>query len=236
MRAKWLVIAGIGMAAILGGTAVVLDQMTAGPSTDSTLAAPGGSTPQGAGSGAVPAGTDAAAAPGGNAGGGAGGGAATQDGGAAGGSAAAPGGREVLPPVNASPSGLPVPTPPVPLVSLPLPATASAQGKIVDGFPAEVAAFPEGTTVVSTAVSAAEGSLQISADAIVASTQDSVVGHFQQVLGGLKFWSEPLPAAEGQRSLRFSRGADSVTLTASTTGTGSTRFMLVGNLHVAAGG
>ena len=228
MRAKWLVIAGIGMAAILGGTAVVLDQMTAGPSTDSTLAAPGGGTPQGAGSGAVPAGTDAAAAPGG--------GAATQDGGAAGGSAAAPGGREVLPPVSASPSGLPVPTPPVPLVSLPLPATASAQGKIVDGFPSEVAAFPEGTTVVSTAVSAAEGSLQISADAIVASTQDSVVGHFQQVLGGLKFWSEPLPAAEGQRSLRFSRGADSVTLTASTTGTGSTRFMLVGNLHVAAGG
>jgi len=228
VRAKWLVIAGIGMAAILGGTAVVLDQMTAGPSTDSTLAAPGGGTPQGAGSGAVPAGTDAAAAPGG--------GAATQDGGAAGGSAAAPGGREVLPPVSASPSGLPVPTPPVPLVSLPLPATASAQGKIVDGFPSEVAAFPEGTTVVSTAVSAAEGSLQISADAIVASTQDSVVGHFQQVLGGLKFWSEPLPAAEGQRSLRFSRGADSVTLTASTTGTGSTRFMLVGNLHVAAGG
>ena len=90
--------------------------------------------------------------------------------------------------------------------------------------------------VVSTAVSAAEGSLQVSADAIVASTQDSVVGHFQQVLGGLTFWSEPLPAAEGQRSVRFSRGADSVTLTASTTGTGSTRFMLVGNLHVAAGG
>ena len=36
--------------------------------------------------------------------------------------------------------------------------------------------------------------------------------------------------------MRFSRGADSVTLTASTTGTGATRFMLLGNLHAAAGG
>ena len=106
----------------------------------------------------------------------------------------------------------------------------------MDGFPGGVISFPEGTTVVSTAVSAADGSLQVSADCIVALPQDSVAGHFQQVLGGLKFWSEPVPAAEGQRSIRFSRGADSVTLTASTTGTGSTRFMLLGNLHAAAGG
>ena len=184
--------------------------------------------PPGAASGAIPGSTDAATVPGDAA--------APPDGGAADGSAPAPAGREVLPPVNASPTGLPAPSPPAPLISLPLPATASAQGRIVDGFPGEVIRFPEGTTVVSTAVSAADGSLQVSADAIVASTQDSVAGHFQQVLGGLNFWSEPLPAAEGQRSLRFSRGADSVTLTASTTGTGSTRFMLLGNLHAAAGG
>lgn len=231
MRAKRLVIAGVGVAVILGGTALVLDQMTAGPSTNASLAAPEASMPPGAALGTGPGVTDASGAPA------AGGGEATQEGGAAGGgSAPAPVGREVLPPVQESPAGLPVPSPPVPLISLPLPATASAQGTIVDGFPGDVISFPEGTKVVSTAVSAADGSLQVSADCIVALPQDSVAGHFQQVLGGLQFWSEPVPAAEGQRSIRFSRGADSVTLTASTTGTGSTRFMLLGNLHAAAGG
>ena len=128
-----------------------------------------------------------------------------------------------------------MPSPPAPLISKPVPA-ASAQGKIVDGFPAEALRFPEGTVVVSTSVSPAEESLQVSADAIAGLSQDSVAGHFQQVLGSLGFWSEPAPAAAGERALRFGRGPESVTLTASTTGTGSTRFMLLGNLRAPAGG
>ena len=59
--------------------------------------------------------------------------------------------------------------------------------------------------VVSTGVATADGALQVAADAIVASSQDSVVGHFQQILGPLKFWSEPVQAPEGQRAVRFSR-------------------------------
>ncbi|WP_160665045.1 hypothetical protein [Pseudarthrobacter sp. ATCC 49987] len=234
MIAKRLVIAGVGIAAVLGGTAVVLDQVTAGQSADSRSAPVAGSSPTASGSGADPGTADAATAAE------AGGAATAEATGAAAkpaeGSASAPAGREVLPAVSPSPSGLPMPPPPAPLISLPLPATASAQGKIVDGFPADVIAFPEGTVVVSTGVSSAEGSLQISADAIAASSQASVVGHFQQILGPLKFWSEPVQAAEGQQSMRFSRGNDSVTLTTSTTGTGSTRFMLLANLHAAAGG
>ncbi len=230
MRAKRLVIAGIGVAAILGGTAVVLDQITAGQSAESRSTPVAGSSPTTAGSSAGPVAADGAAQAE------AGGGAAAPDGGAADGSTPAPVGREVLPPVSASPSGLPVPSPPVPLVSLPLPAMASAQGKIVDGFPGDAISFPDGAVVVSTGVSPADGSLQISADAIVTSSQDSVVGHFQQILGPLKFWSERVPAGEGQQSMRFSRGNDSVTLTTVATGTGSTRFMLLGNLHAATGG
>lgn len=230
MRAKRLVIAGIGVAAILGGTAVVLDQITAGQSAESRSTPVAGSSPTTAGSSAGPVAADGAAQAE------AGGGAAAPDGGAADGSTPAPVGREVLPPVSASPSGLPVPSPPVPLVSLPLPAMASARGEIVDGFPGDVISFPDGAVVVSTSVSPADGSLQISADAIVTSSQDSVVGHFQQILGPLKFWSERVPAGAGQQSMRFSRGKDTVTLTTAATGTGSTRFMLLGNLHPAAGG
>lgn len=103
------------------------------------------------------------------------------------------------------------------------------------GFPEAALPFPDGSVVVSTGVSSADTVLQVTADAISASSQDSVVGHFQQKLAGLNFWSEPAPAADGQRSVRFVRGADSVTLTTSTTGTGSTRFMLLGNLHTTAG-
>lgn len=231
MRARRLVIAGVGVAAILGGTAVVLDQISAGPPAESRSAPVAGSRPTAAGSSTGPAAADGVAQAE------AGGGAAAPDGGAAAdGFAPAPGGREVLPPVSASPSGLPVPSPPDPLVSLPLPAMASARGEIVDGFPGDAISFPDGAVVVSTGVSPADGSLQISADAIVTSSQDSVVGHFQQILGPLKFWSERVPAGEGQQSMRFSRGNDSVTLTTTATGTGSTRFMLLGNLHAAAGG
>ncbi|MDR7083971.1 hypothetical protein J2X01_003277 [Arthrobacter ginsengisoli] len=230
MIARRLVIAGVGIAVVLGGAAVVLDQMTAGQSAGSRVVPAAGSSPKAGGPGTGPGTADAAAQTG------AGVDAATPTGGTTDDSAPAPGGREVLPPVSASPSGLPMPAPPASLISLPLPEAASAQGKVVDGFPADAIPFPDGTVVVSTGVSPAEGSLQISAEAIVTSSQDSVVGHFQQILGPLQFWSERVPAAEGQQSLRFSRGNDSVTLTTSTTGTGGTRFMLLGHLPVAAGG
>ena len=230
MKAKRLVIAGVGVAAILGGIAVVLDQMTAGEPPAPHAAPPSVSSPPAAGSTPEPGTTDAPAPTG------PGDGAPTPTGGSTGASAAAPVGREVLPPVSATPTGLPVPSPPAPLVSKPLPAAASAQGKIADGFPADALRFPDGTVVVSTSVAPAEESLQVAADAITGLSQDSVAGHFQQVLGSVGFWSEPVPAAAGERALRFSRGADSVTLTASTTGTGGTRFMLLGNLHAAAGG
>ena len=235
MKAKRLVIAGVGLAAILGGTAVVLDQMTAGEPSASRVAAPAGSSPPTTGSNADP-GKTSAEAPSGAASQGTGNGASTPTAGSADSSAPAPSGREVLPPVSATPSGLPAPSPPAALINLPLPATASAKGKIVDGFPADVISFPKGTVFISTAVSSSDGFLQVTADAVVAQSQDSVVGHFQQVLGPLKFWSEPVPSAQGQRAVRFSRGSDSVTLTTSPTGTGGTRIMLLGKLHAAAGG
>lgn len=242
MKARRLVAAGLGAAALLCGTAVVLDQVSAGQPAASPLAPLAGSSPTAAGAGTGPGAAQAEAGGGApTAGGGApaaGGGAPAAGGGApaAGGGSPAPWGREVLPPVSASPTGLPLPSPPVPLVSLPLPPAAAAQGEIVDGFPGDVVRFPDGAVIVSTGVSPAEGSLQISADAIVTNSQDSVVGHFQQILGPLKFWSERAPAADGQQSMRFHRGNDSVTLTTATTGTGSTRFMLLGTLHAAGGG
>lgn len=240
MIAKRLVIVGISVAAALGGAAVVLDQLagaadvTGGPplaSVPSTSAGPGGGQPSGTASSGPAASGGGTAAPG------------TEGGGVSGSDPAATtehpadasGQKEVLPPVTDRPTGLPTPSPPSALVSLPLPATASAQGKIVDGFPVAALPFPDGTVVVSSSVSAADTILQVTADAISQSSPDSLVGHFQQRLAAVGFWSEPAPAADGRRSVRFVRGADSLTLTTSTTGTGSTRFTLLGSLHTAAG-
>lgn len=236
MIAKKLVIVGVSVAAALGVTAVVLDQLAGVPEASS--AAPSNSGPPGSAltggpdaPGVPPAGTPAA--PGTAVGGG--NGQAPGTGESTGGPATDSGVREVLPPVAAAPSGLPLPSPPAALVRSPLPPTASAQGKIVAGFPGDSLPFPDGTVVVSTGVSAADTVLQVTAEAISPNSQDSVVGHFQQQLATLRFWSEPAPAAQGQRSVRFVRGTDSVTLTTSTTGTGSTRFMLLGSLHTTAG-
>ena len=110
--------------------------------------------------------------------------------------------------VSASPSGLPMPSPPVPLISLPLPAAASARAKSWTGF-RDALRFPDGTVVVSTGGLPGRGNpaggRRTRSPAL---SQDSVAGHFQQVLGGVGFWSEPVPAAAGGTALRFSRGAD----------------------------
>ena len=236
MLAKRLVIVGVSVAAALGGAALVFDQLAGAPGA--SLSAPSGTgtaAPDGAEASPAQGGPDAGipAAPGTATDSGTGQSPGAGEG--TGSPAPAAGLQEVLPPVAAAPTGLPVPSTPAALVSMPLPPTASAQGKIVAGFPEESLRFPDGSVVVSTGVSAADTVLQVTADAISAASQDSVVGHFQQQLAKLNFWSEPAPATEGQRAVRFVRGADSVTLTTSATGTGSTRFMLFGNLHTTAG-
>lgn len=231
MNAKVLVIVGVGIAAIIGSATVVQNQMTAGPAVVSDIAAAANSGTPSAQASVKPG---KAAGPSSTGATGATGGAAKPSAGAV--KPSPPASQEALPQVSASSHALPVPKPPAPLIRGPLPATASAHGKIVAGFPRDVLSFPRGTVVGSTAVSASDGALQVAADAIVALSQDSVVGHFQQILGPRKFWSEPVPAPQGQRAVRFSRGKDSLTLTTRSTGTGATRFMLLGNLHPAASG
>jgi DNA-binding MurR/RpiR family transcriptional regulator len=58
-----------------------------------------------------------------------------------------------------------------------------------------------------------------------------VKGHFQQRLLALGFQSEAVSDSVGQQSIRLSRGTDTVTVAITTTGTGSTRFTLLGSLH-----
>ncbi|WP_284987109.1 hypothetical protein [Arthrobacter sp. fls2-241-R2A-172] len=235
MMARRLVIAGICLALLVAAVAVIFDQMagrtastTAQDSSASRPAPSSSGQGQSAPAGATPGGgTPASGSPSpGQAG-------AGPETGGDGQSTAKP--LEVLPPVTASPSGLPEPSAPAPLISGALPAPGTAAGKVVDGWPVDILTLPAGTTIGSTSVSTSGNALQVAADGIVAKPQSEVLGSFSQSLVSHGFWSEQAPAADGAVASRFVRGSDTVTVSVTTTGTGASRFQLLGTLHTTAG-
>lgn len=239
MMARRLVIAGICLAVLIAAVAIMFDQM-ARPGATSAQAPPSStSSPDGsAGSAGATAPTsgstasDAAnSATGGNAAGGSGSGTSGTEG-SAGPSTAKP--LEVLPPVTATPTGLPEPSAPAPLITGALPEPGSASGELVDGWPDGVLSLPAGTTIGSTSVSTSGDILQLAADGIVAKPRAEVLDSFRQSLVSRGFWTEDAPAADGAVAARFVRGADTVTVSVSTTGTGNSRFQLLGSLHTRA--
>ncbi|KQR06616.1 hypothetical protein [Paenarthrobacter nicotinovorans] len=238
MMARRLVIAGICLAVLIAAVAILFDQLAVKPApsaqtTSSSSPSPGstapgstaspGTTSQGAeapGSGSSP--SDASASGG------------TENGGDGGSSPSAGQPLEVLPPVTATPTGLPAPTAPAPLITGALPEPGTAAGEMVDGWPAGILTLPAGSTIGSTSVSTSGNTLQVAADGIIDKPRAEVLGSFRDSLVSHGFWSEDAPAAEGSSAARFVRGTDTVTVSVSTTGTGSSRFQLLGSLHTAA--
>ncbi|KUM38954.1 hypothetical protein [Arthrobacter sp. EpRS71] len=240
MMVRRLVLAGICLAVLIAAAAIILDQMagkprpsavqatsTSAPSAASSAAPAGGATPGGnPPSGKTTTGSPATGIP---TSGTDGSGSSSGDGGPV---AAKP--LEVLPPVTATPTGLPEPSAPAPLITGPLPQPGSASGEVVDGWPGGVLSLPEGTTIGSTSVSTSGDVLQVAADGIIAKPQAEVLASFRQSLVAQGFWSEAAPALDGAMAERFVRGTDTVTVSVSTTGTGTSRFQLLGSLRAAA--
>jgi hypothetical protein len=71
----------------------------------------------------------------------------------------------------------------------------------------------------------------VSADGVVGKPQQAVIDDFRASLVPHGFWSEEAPAPDGATAARFVRGTDTVTVSVSTTGTGNSRFQLLGTLH-----
>ncbi len=233
MMARRLVIAGICLAVLIAAVALVLDQMASkpGPATaqSSVSPTPGGdpsNSNSSGGASAPPSGSptsgSSTSSPPDGSGNGSGDGVTT----------AKP--LEVLPPVTATPTGLPEPSAPAPLITGPLPKSATAKGSLVEGWPSSVVTMPAGTTVGSTSISTSGTVLQLTADGIVGTSQGDVLGAFRQSLVGQGFWSEDAPAPDGAVAARFVRGTDTVTVSVSVTGTGVSRFQLLGSLHTTA--
>jgi len=240
MMARRLVIAGICLAVLIAAVAIVLDQMSGKPvpsaqSASSLSPSASSSATSSAGPSLGGAGSPTSGSSTSNPGSGGKGDGATVEGGASGGggqSTAKP--LEVLPPVTATPTGLPEPSAPAPLITGSLPKPGSAEGEVVDGWPAGVLTLPEGTTIGSTSVSTSGDVLQVAADGIIAKPQAEVLASFRESLVSHGFWSEAAPALDGAMAERFVRATDTVTVSVSTTGTGNSRFQLLGSLHTVA--
>jgi hypothetical protein len=236
MMARRLVIAGICLAVLIAAAAIVLDQMARQGAASAQSPASSSSTP-GAGaestvSGAPTSGSTASGTEGTASGGSPTPGSGSGTEGSAAANTAKP--LEVLPPVTATATGLPEPSAPAPLITGALPEPGSASGELVDGWPDGVLSLPAGTTIGSTSVSTSGEILQLTADGIIAKPQAEVLDFFRQSLVSRGFWTEEAPAGDGAMAARFVRGTDTVTVSVSTTGTGSSRFQLLGSLHTTA--
>ncbi|BCW36684.1 hypothetical protein StoSoilA2_27400 [Arthrobacter sp. StoSoilA2] len=229
MMARRLVIAGICLAVLIAAVALVLDQMASKPGSvtaqSPASSSPGANPSNGSASGSASAPPSGSPTSGSSASG-------PADGGGDGGTTAKP--LEVLPPVTSTPTGLPEPSAPAPLITGPLPKPGTAKGSLVEGWPSSVVAMPAGTTVGSTSISTSGNVLQLTADGIVGTPQEDVLAAFRQSLVPQGFWSEDAPAPDGAVAARFVRGTDTVTVSVSVTGTGVSRFQLLGSLHTTA--
>jgi hypothetical protein len=119
------------------------------------------------------------------------------------------------------------PLPPVaPLLAGPLPPAASAEGRLVDGFPSSIP-LAEGSSVVTSSVTPGGDRMQATVVADTAASAREVVEYYQGVFVGLGLEATELPASGGSTAMAFRHDGDSITLTATPAVRGS-RYSLFG--------
>lgn len=123
---------------------------------------------------------------------------------------------EVLSP-SPSPSGLPglspAPKPDKPLISQPLPTQGSADGTLVDGYPASVLPPARGSTIETSSVSPTGRRLQVALNARTGQGAGGVLLFYRQTLTALGFTEDNVSATAGNQAAGFRRGQSSVTVT-----------------------
>lgn len=120
---------------------------------------------------------------------------------------------EVLPVAPSTAPALPPSTPlPYP-VSAPLPESASAVGKLADGYPSSVLPQAPGSTIATSSIASQGGHLQVTLTA--GSTQQvvDIIAFYRSALAKYGMYDSPAPAVSGSTSTRFARDGNAVTLT-----------------------
>lgn len=141
----------------------------------------------------------------------------------------------VLEPGTPDPGSVPLPEskPLAVLVSLPLPDTSNAVGSIVDGFPTQVIPAAPHSAVGTTSVAAEGSRLQAALTAQTSLTVVEVLNFYRTSLAELGLYDTPAPALDGSSALSFTRGSNTITLSA-TAVDGGCRYVVFGTFTAAA--
>lgn len=126
------------------------------------------------------------------------------------------------------PSTLP-PSKPLPdPVSLPLPDSASAEGKLVKGFPTQVISVAPHSTVTGSSVASEGSRLQVTLTAESSLAVVDVLDFYRTELAKVGLLDTPALALSGSSALVFARGDHTITLSAMTVGDGC-RYVILGS-------
>lgn len=120
-------------------------------------------------------------------------------------------------PADAPPDSSPLPA----LVTLPLPDTSSAVGSVVAGFPDRVLPAAPQSSITSSSVAAEGSRLQAALSAETPLTAPEVLEFYRAALTELGLTAAPVPAVDGSSALVFSRGLNTITITATPVDSGS---------------
>ena len=118
------------------------------------------------------------------------------------------------------------------LVSLPLPNTSNAVGSIVDGFPTQVIPAAPHSAVATTSVATEGSRLQAALTAQTSLTVVEVLNFYRTSLAELGLYDTPAPALDGSSALSFTRGSNTITLSA-TAVDGGCRYVVFGTFTAA---
>ncbi|MFF1879663.1 hypothetical protein [Leifsonia sp. NPDC058230] len=137
---------------------------------------------------------------------------------------------EVQPPGEAT-QGLPASKVLPELVSAPLPESASAVGALAKGYPAKALPAAPGSKIRNSSVASDKTHLQVTLTAKTDAEVTEVVAFYRTALANYGMYDTPSPALNGATAVSFSRGANSVTVTA-TPGSGGTTYVVFGTFTV----
>jgi hypothetical protein len=97
-----------------------------------------------------------------------------------------------------------------PLISGPLPKSASADGKLVAGFPTSIISLPPGAEVASSAIATEGNRMQATVVASSAASENKVHSYFTGIFTDLGLTSTETQAAPGTKATTWSNGTDSI--------------------------
>lgn len=127
----------------------------------------------------------------------------------------------------------PSPAPDVVRLHLPLPKAASANGKVVAGFPTAIVPIPRAADIVATSVTGQGDRLQFALQASSAAAPADVVASYRTSLTGSGFVEEPTAATEGSIAASFVRDDGGIVVSVRTALGGGSQISVAGTLQAA---